>query len=122
MDNTFIGYSTIDPSRNRSWVLYDKDLIKRDLLNHFYTKKGERVMRPTFGCSIWEMIYEQLTPDIVEKCRLEVERIVTLDSRIEAKSINVMSSQNGIVIMVDMYYRPFDVVERLRIEFENRQS
>lgn len=122
MDNTFIGYSTIDPSRNRSWVLYDKDLIKRDLLNHFYTKKGERVMRPTFGCSIWEMIYEQLTPDIVEQCRLEVERIVTLDSRIEAKSINVMSSQNGIVIMVDMYYRPFDVVERLRIEFENRQS
>lgn len=117
----FTGFSTIGSSQNRSWVLHDIDLIKRDLLNHFHTRKGERVLRPTYGCSIWEYIHEQLTPDVVERIGDEVERVVNLDSRTEMRNFDVQTYRNGIVILVDLFYRPYDMVSQLRIEFEARQ-
>lgn len=120
--STFIGFSTIANGTNRSWVLTDRDLIKRDMLNHFHTRIGERVMRPTFGCRLWDWIYEPLTPTMIEMCRAEVERIVLLDSRVETRSISVTSSQYGIMVSVDIYYRPFDMVENMRISFEERQN
>lgn len=117
----FTGFSTLGTSKSRSWVLYDLDLIKRDLLNHFHTRLGERVMRPTFGCAIWDYLYEQLTPDVVERVETEVTRIVNLDTRTEARSIKVQTHEHGIVVIVDLYYRPYDMAEQFRIEFDARQ-
>ena len=37
---TYIGYSTVE-NQNSSKILVDKELAIRDLMNHFYTKKGE---------------------------------------------------------------------------------
>jgi phage baseplate assembly protein W len=121
MDNTFIGYSTLAPEKNRSWVLYDRELIKRDLLNHFHTRKGERVMRPTYGCAIWDWLFDQFTTELISRCQEEVERIVSIDSRIELRSVNINTFDHGIIVEPSIYYRPFDVVERMRIEFEIRQ-
>ena len=117
----FTGYSTIDLSKDRSWVLYDLELIKRDLLNHFMTRKGERILRPTFGCSIWSYIHEPLTPEIVDRIEEEVTRIVTLDSRTETRRIVTETYRHGVVVLVDLYYRPYDIEEQFRIEFEGRQ-
>ena len=44
----FLGLNTVDRVR-APFTLVDSDLVKRDLMNEFYTKKGERVMRP-----IWQ--------------------------------------------------------------------
>ena len=117
----FVGFSTRAASDSRSWVLYDTDLIKQDLLNHFHTRKGERVMRPTFGCSIWDLIGEQLTPDVKEEVREEVERIIALDSLVQNRGVYVDSSDHSIVVLVDLYYRPYDIVERFKIVFDQRQ-
>ena len=59
----FKGFSTVDKNR-APYTLTDTNLIKRDLLNHFYTKKGERVMRPNFGSIIWDMLMEPETPTL----------------------------------------------------------
>lgn len=117
----FVGYSTIGNSKNRSWVLYDLDLIKRDLLNHFMTRMGERPMRPEFGCAIWDMLHEQLTADIVDRIEEEVRRIVNLDSRTEVRNVRTQTYEHGIVVIVDLYYRPYDMVEKFRVEFDARQ-
>ncbi len=120
-EKIFVGFSTIGNSNNRSWTLYDIELIKKDLLNHFHTRKGERVMRPTFGCAIWELIGEQMTESVVEQCRTEVERIVNLDSRVVVRNIYVDTMEHGIIVIADLYYRPFDIVDQFRITFESRQ-
>lgn len=120
-EKIFVGFSTAGNSQNRSWALYDIELIKKDLLNHFHTRKGERVMRPTFGCSIWELINEQMTDGVVEQCKTEVERIVSLDSRVVVRDVYVDTMEHGILVMADLYYRPFDIVDRFRISFESRQ-
>lgn len=120
-ERIFVGYSTRGTSDSRSWVLYDIDLIKQDLLNHFHTRKGERVMRPEFGCSIWDLIGEQLTPSVKDDVREEVERIIALDTRVTSRGVYVDSSDHTIVVVVDLYYRPYDIVDRFKIVFDSRQ-
>lgn len=117
----FTGFSTIGTSKSRSWVLRDIELIKTDLMNHFHTRRGERRMRPTFGCIIWDYIFDQMTPEIVAIVENEARRIVEHDTRLEARNIQVQTSDHGIVIVLDLYFRPFDVTEQFRVDFESRQ-
>ena len=49
------GLSTVDKVR-APYTLVDSALVKRDLLNTFYTKKGERLMRPNYGSIIWDLL------------------------------------------------------------------
>ena len=53
---TYIGYSTID-SINGSKTLVDAELAKRDLLNNFYTRRGERVQNPLFGSILPDLVF-----------------------------------------------------------------
>ncbi len=117
----FSGFSTSHPSNSRSWALYDIDLIKCDLTNHFHTRIGERRMRPTFGCSIWDKFMEPMSPSLKEDIEEEVIRIISLDTRVSIKKISMFSRESGLTILVDLFYRPFDIVDQFRIEFENRQ-
>ena len=51
---TYKGFSTVAGVKSNQ--LYDLDIIKQDLINHFYTRKGERVMNPDFGSIIWDLL------------------------------------------------------------------
>ncbi|MEY4333704.1 MAG: Baseplate wedge protein gp25 [Bacteroidota bacterium] len=39
---------------------------KDNLRSLICTRKGERVMNPTFGCDVWKVIFEPITPDEIE--------------------------------------------------------
>lgn len=121
-ERIFVGFSTIGEGRGRRWALHDLELIKRDLLNHFHTRIGERVMRPTYGCSVWDYIGEPLTPSVRDSIRSEVARIIDLDSRLQRRSLKVSSSQHTIIVDISLYYIPFDITETFRIQFDNRQN
>ena len=60
---TYRGFSTVSTG-TQNFTLYDFELIKQDLLNHFYIRKGERLMQPNFGTIIWDMLFEPLTPQV----------------------------------------------------------
>ena len=36
----------------------DSELVRADLLNHFNTRVGERLMQPEFGCLIWNFLFD----------------------------------------------------------------
>ena len=74
----FKGFSTIDRSRP-PFTITDSDLVKRDLLNEFYTRKGERVMRPDFGCVIWDLLMDPMIPSTEEIMKEDIVRIVSRD-------------------------------------------
>ena len=59
LTSTFRGYSSVGTSF-LSPVRYDLDLARQDLLNHFNTRKGERIMLPEFGSIVWDMLFEPL--------------------------------------------------------------
>jgi phage baseplate assembly protein W len=46
--------------------------IKSNFLNLILTTKGERLHQPEFGCDIHRFVFEQLTPENIEKIRLSV--------------------------------------------------
>jgi len=118
----FFGFSTVNTDKTGKTALYDLDLINRDLYNAFYTRVGERVMRPDFGCSIWDMLFEPLTPLLHDQIVAEVIRICQSDSRLNILDTQVYEYENGLRIEMSLQYLPWKVVASFTATFENRQA
>jgi len=83
----FIGWAfSADPN-----VLYDEELIKRDLMNEFETPRGSLDYDPDFGSIIEELVMDIQTPDTQRLIQGELERILTKDIRIEILQLNVIT-------------------------------
>ena len=113
---TYRGFSTVSGVKNNQ--LYDLDLVKQDLINHFYTRKGERVMNPEFGTIIWDMIYEPLDEAnkelILEDCR----QVIASDPRVELGSISIQSLDSGLRINININILPFNQSSTMSLNFE----
>jgi len=101
----FKGYSTVDKTWG-NFKLYDIDLAKRDLLNEFYTRKGERLMSPQFGSIVWDMLFNPLTDEVVEVIRADCLRIVTKDPRLALLNIDVIDNEHTIIVTISLRYVP----------------
>lgn len=116
---TFKGFSTLDRVK-APFTLTDQDLIKRDLLNEFYTKKGERLMRPTFGSIIWDLLMDPNDDTLVNAVTEDIKRIVDKDTRVEHVKTTVYMSDHAISADVELRYLPFNNVESLYLIFEKQ--
>ena len=91
------GFSTVS-TEAENFALYDFSLIKQDIINHFYTRQGERLMQPTFGTIIWDLLFEPLT-DVVKNLIVQnVSEIINYDPRVRASDVSVTSYETGIQI------------------------
>jgi phage baseplate assembly protein W len=117
---TYKGFSSKETTRN--YKLYDIDLVKQDLINHFYIRKGEKLENPEFGTVIWDMLFEQFTEQVKEIISKDVEDIINYDPRISVNSVAVDSTDQGIRIEADITYIPFNVNERMTFEFDKANS
>lgn len=115
----FIGYSSVDASiKQTQWT--DLDLIKRDLINHLYTRKGERVMRPDFGSIIWDLLFEPMTVDVVSQIVDDATQVVQSDNRVQLQSINLVELDHGIQLQINLYYAPLNIVDAFQVDFDRR--
>ena len=71
----FKGFNTIGRVK-APYTITDGELIKRDLLNQFYTKLGERVMRPNYGSIIWDLLMDPSTADLDKKIQKDIDKIL----------------------------------------------
>jgi phage baseplate assembly protein W len=113
---TYKGFSTLSGGKTNQ--LYDVELIKQDLINHFYTRKGERVMNPEFGSIIWDMLYEPLDDANKEIIIEDCHRIISSDPRVELDRSNVMEAENGLRIEVGITVMPFNQQATMQLLFE----
>jgi|TARA_B110000908_G_scaffold172771_1_gene243009 phage baseplate assembly protein W len=111
------GLSTVNPDNNSS-TLFDLGLIKQDLLNHFHIRQGEKLHNPEFGTIIWDAIFEPFTDDLKEAIATNVTKIVNYDPRIQADNISVSSYESGIQIELELTYLPYNISEKLRLDFD----
>ena len=113
---TYKGFSTVAGVKSNQ--LYDIELIKQDLINHFYTRKGERVMNPNFGSIIWDMLYEPLDAsnkdEIVEDCKI----IIAKDPRVELQDLSVMEYESGLRINIGINILPYNKTATMLLNFE----
>jgi len=117
----FRGFSSVD-SINPKTELVDIELIKRDLLNHFHTIPGERVMRPGFGSIIWDMLFEPFDDSVREVIISDVQNIIAQEPRVELVDLNVFEYEHGLRIDIEVLYAPFDVVETFELEFDRKNA
>ena len=116
MATLFKGFSTVDKVR-APYTLTDAELVKRDLLNHFYTRIGERVMRPTFGSVIWDYLMEPQDPDTQNIKEEDVKRIVDSDPRVEFQETNLLVLDHTIQVEVKIKYKLLGSEDTLFLEY-----
>jgi len=111
------GFSTLD-DKSASIKLFDYDLIKQDILNQFNTRKGERVMNPTFGTSIWDLIFEPLTPAVKDKIANEINSVLASDPRVVPTNVSITQGEYGFRIELTLRYVNTDQTETMQITFD----
>jgi phage baseplate assembly protein W len=116
--NLYKGFSTRDWQDRQNFGMRDLELVKRDLLNHIFTVKGERVMMPNFGTRIPLLAFEpndEQTRAIVEA---DLTEVFNYDPRVNLIGLTVSSlpDNNAILALADLLYVEFQVRDELRIE------
>ena len=116
-EKKYKGFSTVN-TNTENYNLYDFELIKQDLFNHFYTRQGERLMNPTFGTIIWDILFEPMTPQIKDLITQNVNTIINYDPRLQAENVTVSSYDSGIQIQCTLKFLPYNVQQSLQLRFD----
>lgn len=111
------GFSTVD-AENRNSNVYDFDIVKQDLLNHFNTRLGERVMKPEFGSIIWNLLYEPFTDQIRNTIEADIKRIIESDPRISSPVIKIAEAEYGLLLEVTINFTGTSQAETMRLAFD----
>jgi phage baseplate assembly protein W len=118
-EHFYKGFSSTVPDGLGS-RLYDLELVKQDLINHFNTRKGSRVMNPNFGCIIWDLLMEPLTEEVTEALRNDITRICNSDSRVTPLQIDLYEYDSGYILELSLQLAATDQSTQLVIKFDQQ--
>jgi len=110
------GFSSNNPNA-RNGVLYDADIIKQDIYNHFMTAKGERVMMPEFGSIIWDYLYEPLDETNKQIIEADARDIISQDPRVQLTGFKLQSFEHGVILDIELKILSQDFTTAMAIEF-----
>lgn len=114
----FVGFSTQNSTKTGVSTLYDIDLINADLMAAFQTRVGERVMRPDYGCKLWNYLMEPSSQYLAELIILEATRICELDTRCSVMNVQIAEADQGFRIEVLLAYQPWNVIGTFTASFQ----
>ena len=116
------GYSSHEYAANKTFGIADVQLVKLDLLNHIYTRRGDRVMMPTFGTRIPDMAFEPLdiiTISIVEE---DLRSVFIFDPRVQLISLDMVPDYDNSSLTASalLKYIELDIIDNmdLHVVFE----
>lgn len=114
------GFSSFEFDAIKNFQQFDVDAVKMDILNHIYTRQGERVMMPTFGSIIPEMTFEPIDETTMSIVEEELIRIVEYDPRVNLLDIQVIPlyDRNAIIATMVLRYVELDLVENLELNIQ----
>ena len=118
------GFSFKNYSSKKFLNVTDVELIKQDLTNHLFTRRGERVNMPNFGTNIQDTIFEPMDDRTIESVRSDIEFVLNYDPRIRVNSLQVVPlyDQSAIVAIVDLNFVEINLKDifHIVIEFQGR--
>jgi hypothetical protein len=112
------GFSSL--SANPGSRLYDMDLVKQDIINHFNTKKGSRVMNPNFGSIVWDLLMEPLTEQTRDALKDDITTICTADPRVSASQIDITEYPMGFILEITLSLVNDDQSSVLKLTFDQK--
>jgi len=118
---TYYGFNTIN--QDKKFRLVDYELVKRDILNSLLIKQGEKPGNPTYGTSIWNIVFEPQTDSVLRDIKKELTRTIEQDPRVKLERANVYPEENGVLIELEVTVLPTTEQQRLTLFFDqNSQS
>ncbi len=109
------GFNTID--QVKKFRLTELDLVKRDLLNHFQIRKGEKLMNPAFGSIIWNMLFEPLSDETKKVILDDVTEVVKYDPRLSVDEVIIQQLEHGLQLQIGLTYLPSGTNTVMNLEF-----
>lgn len=83
------------------------DDLDRSIRIVLLTAPGERVMRPEFGCRIWDLLFEPITPNLLGLISEAVrEAIARWEPRVFVEQVvPVVDENDGALVRIGITYR-----------------
>ncbi|ARU62627.1 baseplate protein [Tumebacillus avium] len=100
MGKSFLGRGwkfpvVVDPATGRIAMSEFEDDIAEAIRIILYTAKGERVMRPDFGCGIHEFVFETTDPTTLSLMEASVEEaIMRWEPRVHEVDVKITQEQH----------------------------
>jgi phage baseplate assembly protein W len=120
-EKTYRGFSTVNPN-NVGFQLYDLQIVKQDIINHFHIRQGELLSNPNFGTIIWDILYEPLTENIKQIIAENVTTIINYDPRVSVTNIVVDQYKSGLQIEATLIFLPYNIVENMQLIFDQNNG
>jgi phage baseplate assembly protein W len=109
LGKTFLGVGiaspvTADDSGALEHAAYE-DSVQQSVWIILATAKGERVMRPDFGCGIHELVFDTITASTAGRVATAVrEALLRFEPRIDVRDVNVTPGGDGEVLLISVDY------------------
>jgi phage baseplate assembly protein W len=82
-----------------------EESVRQSILIILGTAKGERVMRPDFGCGIHDLVFATNSPTTVGRLIREIhESLLRLEPRIDVTQVDVTPGATSNVLLIDIDY------------------
>ena len=114
------GFSTV--GRTKKYRLTDFELVKQDLINHFYIRKGEKLMKPNFGTIIWNVIHEPFTEELKSVISADIKAIASYDPRLSIDNVVITEYSQGIQVELQLRYVPTNQINMMNLQFDNQNN
>jgi len=99
-----------------------KDAVKANLLNFILTGKRERVMNPTFGSGVRDLIFEQQTDELTDQIEdLIIGGVEVYFPQVQINSLNVSQSPDNYTVTIYLNYSVINtnIQDELQINITN---
>jgi phage baseplate assembly protein W len=116
---TYRGFSTVSASSQKKFRLVDHALVKQDLLNALMTKPGSRVMQPTFGCVVWNKLFDNITPADATIIADDIQALIANDPRLNILNIDVTQVVNTLTITITLQYTDTNEIDTLIATYDS---
>jgi phage baseplate assembly protein W len=110
MSKPFLGVGTgfpvaLDATTGRIARAEYEESVRQSILIILGTAKGERLMRPQFGCGIHDLVFENVSSATSGRVQQAVhEALLRLEPRIDVISVDVTTGSEGNVLLIEIEY------------------
>lgn len=119
MDN-YVGFSSLEFQNSKNFILRDINIIKQDLLNNIFTRRGERVMMYEYGTRIPDLISEPLDDTSLFIIEQDLATVFDNDPRVTLLELNVVPlyDQGTVMVFSTVSYTYLNFTDRFDISIK----
>ena len=123
MNALYKSFSFKNWQSSKSFTLTDVDLVKRDLLNHIFTRRGDRVGQRGFGTIIQDLLFEPFDDNTTVLISDQIRAVIAFDPRVVLLSeddyqLNADYETGVLQIKANLFFVELDLTNILHINLE----